>query len=102
MAVDPSKAYAGRKKRDKSAAGADKVVAKSRIHPEVMVLDSAKDRLSQNAEVNLMVTAKESFAVQIGSPAHPRSQKIGVNLVMARGIKNAKQVRGFDGEIETR
>ena len=66
-----------------------------------MIFNPAEDRLRQSAEVNLIITAQESFAVQIGSPAHPRGQKIGVNLVMARGIKNAKQVRSFDGQIET-
>src|SRR5437868_9519111 len=102
MAVDPPKADAARKIWDESATGADKVVAQSQIHPEVMVLDSANDRLGQKAEVNLIVTAKESFAVEVVSPAHARGQKIGADLIIARRIKRAKQVCAFDGEIKTR
>src|SRR5437870_11920765 len=102
MAVDPPKADAARKICDESATEADKVVAQSQIQPEVMVLDSANDRLGQKAEVNLIVTAKESFAVEVVSPAHPRGQKIGADLVILRRIKSAKEVCAFDGEIQTR
>src|SRR5437870_6998783 len=102
MAVDPPKADAARKIWDESATGADKVVAQSQIHPEVMVLDSANDRLGQKAEVNLIVTAKESFTVEVVSPPHPRGQKIGADLIIARRIKSAEEVCAFNGEIETR
>ena len=102
LAVDSPETNAAGKIWDKPATGADKVVAQSQIHPEVMVLDSANDRLGQKAEVNLIVTAKESFAVEVVSPAHPRGQKIGADLVILRRIKSAKEVCAFDGEIKTR
>jgi len=102
MAVDRPQANATGKIWDKSATVADKVVAQSQVHSEVMVLDPANDRLGQKAEVNLIVTAKESFAVEVISPAHSRGQKIGADLIIARWIKSAKEVCAFNGEIETR
>src|SRR6266550_933635 len=66
-----------------------------------MVLDPANDWLGQKAEVDLIVTAKESFAVEVVSPAHARGQKISADLIIARRIKRAKQVCAFDGEIKT-
>src|SRR5437762_8858865 len=87
---------------DKPATGGDKVVAQSQIHPEVMVLDAANDRLGQKAEVNLVVATKESFAVEVVSPAHPRGQDIGADLIILGRIKRAKEVCTFNGELETR
>ena len=46
LAIDPPKANATGKIGDKSATVADKVVAQSQVHPEVVVLDPANDRLS--------------------------------------------------------
>src|SRR5437773_8624104 len=102
MAVDRPKANATGKIWDKSATGADKIVAQSQVHPEVMILDSANDRLGQKAEVNLIVTTKKSLAVEEVSPAYPRGQKISADLIILRRIKSAKEVCAFNDEIETR
>src|SRR5436309_4037413 len=102
MAVDRPKANATGKIWDKSATGADKIVAQSQVHPEVMVLDSANDRLGQKAEVNLIVTTKKSLTVEVVSAAYPRGQKISADLIILRRIKSAKEVCAFNGEIETR
>src|SRR5438046_8605190 len=102
MAVDRPKANATGKIWDKSATGADKIVAQSQVRPEVMVLDSANDRFGQKAEVNLIVTTKKSLAVEVVSPAYPRGQKISADLIILRRIKSAKEVCAFNGEIETR
>src|SRR5438094_8852224 len=59
-------------------------------------------RVDQTSVVNLIVAAKKSLAVEVVSPAHPRSQKIGTDLIIAPRIKSAKEVCAFDSQIEAR
>src|SRR5438874_11190997 len=63
MTVDPSQTKSARKVGNEAAAWSDKVIAHPEIESEILVLDSAKNRLRNGAYVKLVVTAQPTVAL---------------------------------------
>ena len=81
MTVDPSQTEPARKVGNEPAARSNKVVTHSEIEPEVMVLDSAKNRFRDRANIKLVVAAQPDVALH-NSPPNARGQEFRANLVI--------------------
>jgi hypothetical protein len=99
VAVDPPSAYSAGNVRNEPAAPWHEIVAKAEIKPEIVVLDSAKDRLSHRAHVKLMVTAQPRVVVY-HSPTNPAGEEFSSDFVAGRGIDRAQQIPGLNCEFE--
>src|SRR4029453_695554 len=100
VAVDRPSAYSAGNVRNEPAAPWHEIVAKAEIKPEIVVLDSAKDRLSHRAHVKLMVTAQPRVVVY-HSPTNPAGQEFSSDFVAGRGIDRAQQIAGLNCEFES-
>src|SRR4029453_17596705 len=87
VAVDPPPAYSAGYVRREPAAPWHKVVAKAEIKSEIVVLDSAKDRLCHRAHVKLMVTAQP--CLMDPSPTNSCGHELRANFVAGRGVDRA-------------
>ena len=88
MAIDPSSADSAGNVRSEPATPWHKIVAKAEIKSEIVVLDSAKDRLSHRAHVKLMITAQPRIAVY-HSPPNPPCQEFSPDFIAGRSIDRA-------------
>src|SRR5438034_10790766 len=66
-----------------------------------MILDPAKDRFRDGADVKLIVAAQPAVRVQ-NAPANASRQKQRADFIILRRIDNAEQVAGLDRDLEPR
>src|SRR6266571_1266825 len=99
MAVDPARPNPAREVGEQSATRPNKVVAHAEIESEVMVLDSAKNRLGDAADVKLIVTPQPAIA-PYDAPSNTRCQKLRADLIISRRIDSPEQVSRLDRKFE--
>src|ERR1700682_5275267 len=71
VAVDPTEAEATGNVGNQTPIGPDEVVTHAGVETEVMIFDSAENRLRRRGHVKLIVTAQPTVVVDL-APAHPR------------------------------
>src|SRR6266404_721909 len=70
MAIDPTQTQAGGNVRDESSSWSDEVIARTEVESEIMIFDTAKNRLSHRADIKLIVPAEPTVRVYC-APPHP-------------------------------
>src|SRR5215471_4682374 len=68
VAVDAARAYTARDVRNESPVWLNKVVAKSHVESEVVILDSFENRLRHRTDIELMIAAQPAITSNHSPP----------------------------------
>jgi hypothetical protein len=89
MTIDPAQAQPTRNIGNQSAPWSNEVVTHAEIDSEIVILDPAKNRFGDGADIKLVVTTEPHVPLH-HPPTNPRSHKLRADLVILRRIDGSK------------
>src|ERR1043166_5860406 len=100
VAVNAARAYTPGNIRNESPVWLNKVVAKSHVESEVVILDSFENRLRDGADIELMIPAQPVITPN-DSPADAFRQKERADLIIRGRINRTKQIAGLECKFDS-